>query len=54
MTYEALSSFAVTWGLFFLIAMFAIAVVYALWPDNREKFEHASKLPLLNDQENEQ
>ncbi len=46
MTYEQLSTFSNTWGLIFLIIMFAAAMVYAFWPGNKKKFEEAAQLPL--------
>lgn len=46
MTYQDFSQFAGTWGLVFLVVMFAVAIVYALWPSNRDKFSRASALPL--------
>ena len=53
MTYEALSGFANTWGLIFLFVMFAAAVAYALWPNNKEKFKRAASLPLEDKAEDE-
>lgn len=47
--YEAISHFAGTWGLVLLLLLFAAAVVYALWPGNRRKFERAKRLPLEDD-----
>lgn len=44
--YETLSSFAQTWGLGFFVLMFLVAVAYALWPGNREKFRDAAHKPL--------
>lgn len=49
MTYQNLIYFAETWGLVILTAMFASTVVYAFWPGNRDKFDHAAHLPLDND-----
>ena len=46
MTYQDVSGFAQTWGLVFLVVMFAAAVVYALWPGNRDKFRRAAESPL--------
>lgn len=46
MTYSALSGFAQTWGLLYFVVMFAIAVIYALWPSNKKTFETAAHLPL--------
>jgi len=44
--YEEISRIAGTWGLGFLVLLFLIAVVYALWPRNRDKFERAKRIPL--------
>lgn len=46
MTYEAVAHFAKTWGMFFLIIPFGIAVAYALWPSNRDEFGRAARTPL--------
>jgi cytochrome c oxidase cbb3-type subunit 4 len=43
---EEISRLAGTWGLVYMMAIFAIAVAYALWPSNRAKFERAARLPL--------
>lgn len=47
--YERISEIAGTWGLVLLLVLFAAAVLYALWPANRDKFERASHLPLMDD-----
>jgi cytochrome c oxidase cbb3-type subunit IV len=49
MNYQDLIHFAETGGLVILMAMFAVAVAYAFWPSNREKFERAANLPLESD-----
>ena len=46
MTYQDASEFARSWGLVFLMLMFGVAVVYALWPSNRQKFNKAAHMPL--------
>lgn len=46
MDYETMRTFAATWGLIGLMALFIGAVAYALWPRNRGKFDRASRLPL--------
>jgi len=46
--YETLSSFAQTWGLGFFVLMFLVAVAYALWPGNSEKFRAAAHQPLID------
>lgn len=46
MGHEDIARLAGTWGLVYMIAVFVIAVAYALWPSNRAKFERAARLPL--------
>lgn len=41
--HETLVAFAKSWGLFYLIAFFAVVVIYALWPSNRKRFDRAKK-----------
>jgi cytochrome c oxidase cbb3-type subunit 4 len=49
MTYEAVASFAQTWGLIYAFALFLGGVLYALWPRNRARFDAAARLPLEED-----
>lgn len=49
MTFATVSAFAQTWGLLFLLAMFALVLVYALWPGNRRKFDDAARSVLRED-----
>jgi len=51
MTYHDLAQFSESWGLVFLMVLFGIAVTYALWPGNKEKFDHAAQMPLNDDVE---
>ncbi len=51
MTYQAASEFARSWGLVFLMAIFAGAVLYALWPANRAKFDRAAAIPLDDEED---
>lgn len=37
------ASFAKSFGLFYLIAMAIVALVYALWPANRDRFDKAAR-----------
>lgn len=46
MTFEQATHFAETWGLVLLSVLFAAAVLYALWPSNREMFTRAARAPL--------
>jgi len=47
--YRSLAEFAQTWGLAYFVAVFLIAVAYALWPSNRAKFNEAAQMPLRED-----
>ena len=49
MEYQEVSYFAQTYGLLYLFALFIIVVAYALWPKNKEKFDHAAHIPLEED-----
>jgi cytochrome c oxidase cbb3-type subunit 4 len=49
MHYEHVAQFAATYGLIYLVILFAGAVAYAFWPSNKEKFEDAARLPLKED-----
>jgi cytochrome c oxidase cbb3-type subunit IV len=44
--HETLVGFAKTFGLFYLIAMAIVAVVYAFWPSNRKSFDRAARSVL--------
>lgn len=46
MNYEDASYFAQTWGLVFLVVLFAGALFYALRPRNRDLFRRAAQSPL--------
>jgi len=49
MSYETVSHFAQTWGLVYLVLLFAGVLAYALWPKNAEKFKKAARMPLEED-----
>jgi cytochrome c oxidase cbb3-type subunit 4 len=49
MQYHHLAHFAQTAGLVFFVLLFIGAVVYALWPRNRQKFRDAARIPLKED-----
>jgi cytochrome c oxidase cbb3-type subunit IV len=44
MNYHTMVQFAHTWGMF--VIPFTIAVIYALWPSNRDEFRKAARAPL--------
>ena len=52
MSYAEVTHLAQTWGLVLLAILFVGAVIYALWPGNREKFKRAAETPLARDDEN--
>ena len=49
MDYQAVSGFAQTWGLVYLVILFVAAVGWALWPRNRKRFDDASRIPFKED-----
>ena len=49
MSYAELAEFARSWGLVYLVVLFAIVVFWALWPRNRKKFDDAARIPLRED-----
>jgi cytochrome c oxidase cbb3-type subunit 4 len=52
MTYEQATHLAQTWGLALLVVLFAGALIYALWPGNRQKFKDAARTPLNDEVDN--
>jgi len=52
MSYEQATHLAQTWGLGLLFMVFAGAVIYALWPGNREEFTQAARTPLNDGDDN--
>jgi len=48
MNYEQATHFAQTWGLVLLAVCFGLALIYALWPGNKRKFDEAARAPLDN------
>ena len=48
--HETLVGFAKTFGLFVLMAGFVAAVVYALWPSKKDKFDRAAR-SVLDDED---
>ena len=49
MEYNDISEFSRTWGLVYLVVMFLAGIVYAFWPRNKSKFDHAAQIPLEDD-----
>jgi cytochrome c oxidase cbb3-type subunit 4 len=49
MSYEQISYFSQTYGLVFLVILFAAAIGYALWPKNKARFDAAAQIPFSED-----
>lgn len=49
MSFQDASAFAQTFGLVYLFVLFLGVLVYALWPKNKDKFDHAANIPLEED-----
>ena len=49
MMHLSANALAGTIGLLFFIALFVIAVTYAMWPGNKETFDRLARLPLEED-----
>jgi cytochrome c oxidase cbb3-type subunit 4 len=47
--HQTFVSLAKSWGLFYLIALSAAVLIYALWPSNRKRFERAKHSILDKD-----
>jgi cytochrome c oxidase cbb3-type subunit 4 len=48
-TYKAVAEFAQTWGLAYFVVVFALVLVYALWPSRQKQFDEAARIPLRED-----
>jgi len=53
-SFQEVSEFSRSWGLVFLMSVFAGGVLYALWPSNRERFGRAARMPLEAEGDDEQ
>ncbi len=49
MDYETVRDFSANYGLYYFMAIFAIVVVYALWPSNKKSFEDAASIPFKDE-----
>ncbi len=48
-TYQAVAEFAQQWGPIYFSAIFAVVLVYALWPSRKKQFDEAARIPLRED-----
>ncbi len=53
MTYQTVAGFTQSLALVLFVVVFLGAFVYAIWPGNKEMFDHAARLPLQPDPEPE-
>lgn len=49
MDYQTVSEFAKTWGLVYMVVLFVGALIYALRPGAKKKFDEAARMPLRED-----
>jgi cytochrome c oxidase cbb3-type subunit 4 len=49
MTFETMRYFADTWGLVYLVVLFAGILVFTFRPGSKKKYEDAAQLPLKRD-----
>lgn len=42
-THDSFVAFAKSFGLFYLLAMSAVALIFALWPSNKKRFDRAAE-----------
>lgn len=48
--HAALVGFAKSFGLFYLMAMAAVALIYACWPANKKRFDKAAR-DIIDDED---
>jgi cytochrome c oxidase cbb3-type subunit 4 len=51
LSYQDVLAFSQSWGGVYFMVMFGVAVAYALWPSNQEKFREAARIPLNDEGE---
>ncbi|WP_017931797.1 cbb3-type cytochrome c oxidase subunit 3 [Robiginitomaculum antarcticum] len=49
MSYDILAHFIKIGGTVFFTGFFVLAIVYALWPKNKKRFDSAAQIPLCDD-----
>jgi cytochrome c oxidase cbb3-type subunit 4 len=50
MTFESVSAIAPVVAMLIFATLFAVAIAYALWPGNRDRFKRAAESPLNDDE----
>ncbi len=49
MDHQTITQISGILGLILFAGMFVVVLIYALWPRNKKKFDHAARLPLEED-----
>ncbi len=49
--HDTLVAFSKSWGLFYLIALSAAALLYACWPANKDRFDKAARDIIEDDED---
>jgi cytochrome c oxidase cbb3-type subunit IV len=47
-SYEDVLAFAQSSSVVYFTVMFAVVLVYALWPSNKARFDEAARIPLAD------
>ncbi len=47
--HDTLVAFSKSWGLFYMMGMAVVVLIYALWPSNRKRFDRAKTSILERD-----
>lgn len=50
LSHQLVVAFSKSFGLFYLLAMTLGALVYALWPANRDRFDHSAR-SIIDDED---
>lgn len=50
MDHDMLVGFSKSWGLFYLIGLAVVVLIYTFWPSNRKRFDKAKK-SILDDKD---
>ena len=49
--HDTVVGFSKSFGLFYLVALSVIALVWTYWPANKKGFDEAAKLPVLEEED---
>jgi cytochrome c oxidase cbb3-type subunit 4 len=49
--HDTLVGFSKSFGLFYLVGLSLVVLVYAYWPSNKKRFEQAAQSPVSNEED---